>query len=197
MLTRGTKIKSNEVNHLPDGTTRIVAIHKGQSMEIMIDTTDWPMLEPYSWYVEKAKKTYYAITQTGACSGGKQGRGKRLHTILCPGAPQVDHIDRNGLNNKRSNLRAATVSQNNMNRGKRSNTSSPYIGVSWSADRQKWQAGIKIDGKRIALGRFNSAEEAALVRDAAAISLFKDRAALNFSLQLVQSYIDTMEYLKK
>lgn len=52
---------------------------------------------------------------------------------------QIDHIDRNPLNNQRTNLRAATNSQNSMNRTKQNSTSSKYIGVDWERHSRKWR----------------------------------------------------------
>lgn len=195
MLPRGTKLTENEVVHnVETGVTTIIAIHKGQPMEILVDTADWPLVEPYSWHVERAKKTYYAKTLTGMWST-KNKRGLRIHRLLCPTAEQVDHIDRNGLNNRRSNLRPATNQENNMNRGKKEGTSSSLIGVSWDKARNKWQSGIKIDGKRISLGRYTTAEEAGRARDCKALELFKDRAVLNFPNEYVQNEDGTWKWV--
>jgi hypothetical protein len=182
MISLGTKLAKNEVSHNPEtGVTTIFCLHKGQRMEILIDTADWPLVEPYSWYAEKAKKTFYANTNTGSWKNGKRGKRQRLHALLFPEAQQVDHQDHNGLNCCRGNLRPSTHQQNNWNRTKNQKpTSCKYLGVSWDKTRQKFQAGIKINGKRIALGRFDSAEEAARVRDAKALELFGEFASLNF-----------------
>lgn len=72
----------------------------------------------------------------------------------------VDHKDTNTLNNRRSNLRIATVSQNTQNQRKRSNCTSPYKGVTWNKSCQKWQAAIKYHGKSIYLGVFDDPLEA-------------------------------------
>lgn len=186
MLARGTKVKENEVIH-NDGITTIIAYHKGERMEILIDTEDWPKVEPFSWHVEKAKKTFYAKTLTGMWAS-KNKRGLRLHTLLYPDAEQVDHMDHNGLNNRKNNLRSSTRQQNNWNRTKNQKpTSSKFIGVSYDKSRKKWQAGIKFNGKRIALGRFDTPEEAARVRDTKALELFGEFASLNFPKEVLLS----------
>jgi len=85
---------------------------------------------------------------------------------------EVDHEDTDGQNNKWKNLRIATRKQNSANRGKNSNNTSGIKGVSWCKDRQKWQVGIKVNYRRIALGRYDSKEEAGEVYRKAAEKFF-------------------------
>ena len=83
-----------------------------------------------------------------------------MQTGKDPGCDIIDHIDGNYYNNKFNNLRLATPHQNLCNQKKRVDNTSGLKGVSWSEERQKWQTGIQVNGKRIALGRFNTKEEA-------------------------------------
>ena len=69
----------------------------------------------------------------------------------------IDHINRNKLDNRRSNLRIATKSQNGLNREE-------SVGVSWRKERNKWRARITINGKEQFLGHFNNWEEAIQAR---------------------------------
>jgi len=73
----------------------------------------------------------------------------------------VDHIDRNRLNNKLSNLRWVTHSENSLNVRYESIGSSKYKGVSWSKDRKKWVSNISINSKQTFIGSFDSELEAA------------------------------------
>jgi hypothetical protein len=91
----------------------------------------------------------------------------------------IDHLDGNGLNNQRSNLRFATKSENGMNRQKQENTTSIYKGVSWHKHNRKWVAYITINGKRSHLGYFISEVDAAKVYNQKAIELFCEFANLN------------------
>jgi hypothetical protein len=83
-----------------------------------------------------------------------------LQTGEDPGASIIDHIDGNFYNNRFENLRLATPHQNLCNQKKRRDNTSGLKGVSWSEERQKWQTGIQVNGKRISLGRFDTKEEA-------------------------------------
>ena len=92
---------------------------------------------------------------------------------------QIDHIDRNPLNNNIENLRETTQSQNNMNRTKLKNCSSQYKGVTWNKNLNKWQVSITINRKRKHLGLFTNETDAAIAYNEAAIKLFKEYANLN------------------
>ena len=72
----------------------------------------------------------------------------------------VDHIDGNGLNNQRSNLRRATHAENNANTCKSINNTSGFKGVSFDVLSGKWKAYIRINSKQKTLGRFQTREEA-------------------------------------
>jgi hypothetical protein len=80
---------------------------------------------------------------------------------------QLDHIDRNTLNNKIENLRSASASKNMMNRKTFKNNKSGYRGVSWHKTQKKWFAYVDADKKRKNLGYFDSLEEAANVANEA------------------------------
>ena len=86
--------------------------------------------------------------------------------------PIVDHIDRNRLNNNLNNLRWATYSENNMNKGLQTNNTSGYPGVRWHARDKKWVAQIKIDKHQLHLGYFDSIQQAVNTRNAKARELF-------------------------
>jgi hypothetical protein len=75
-------------------------------------------------------------------------------------ASTVDHIDRDGYNNKWGNLRAATIPEQRQNSKLSRRNTSGHKGVSWSEQRRKWVAGIGHEGQRIPLGRFDALEDA-------------------------------------
>lgn len=88
----------------------------------------------------------------------------------------VDHIDGNGFNNTRRNLRLATHQENIRNSRKYRRTASGYKGVHWNKQSRKWQAEIIVNGKEVYLGRFNDALEAHEAYCAAAIKYFGEFA---------------------
>lgn len=102
-----------------------------------------------------------------------------LHQLIV--GKQVDHKDRNRLNNRRANLRPASQSQNGANTGKynRAFVASRFKGVTRSG-RRKWQSRIRVDWKLIHLGTYEGEEEAARAYDEAAQKYFGEFACLNF-----------------
>lgn len=91
---------------------------------------------------------------------------------------QVDHINHNKIDNRRANLRLATRQQNQAHKRKRSDSTSPFKGVTRNTGR--WEARIKYGNQRINLGRFKCPEEAAKTYDAASLMLYGDFAGTNF-----------------
>jgi hypothetical protein len=102
----------------------------------------------------------------------KGGKGKDikvyLHQFLM-GVKGVDHKDGNGLNNRRNNLRIATLSQQMYNTAKRSDNTSGVKGVWWHAQCGKWCAQIETEGRKISLGLFATLDAAAQARHAAEV----------------------------
>lgn len=130
----------------------------------IVDVADaW--LDKYAWY----KNTYgYAAT------GGKNVLMHRLMTSAEPGF-DVDHRDQDRLNNRRSNLRICTRAQNLLNKGKLSTNTTNFKGVCYDKQRRKFVA--TINGKYV--GRYDTAELAAVAYNAKAIELHGDFASLN------------------
>lgn len=150
----------------------------------IVDLEDAERVAQHRWNVDHARNTFYAKTKSQRTHGTHLAM-HRLVLELAPGDPGPDHINGNGLDNRRSNLRSANESLNGANhqhtkRG--SNPSSVFRGVCWSKDRQKWQATICVDGKRRQLGRFESEVDAACAWDVAATEAWGDFAKLNFPL---------------
>jgi len=89
--------------------------------------------------------------------------GRSLESI-----EEVDHINRNKLDNRRENLRLANSSQNKINKDLQSNNTSGYRGIWLQCDGKKWGATLKINGKKKHLGVYPTKEEAAAAYDKAA-----------------------------
>lgn len=94
---------------------------------------------------------------------------------------EIDHINRNGLDNRLCNLRAASGSQNQWNQALKNNNKSGYKGVSWYKKYNKWRSQISINNKCKHIGYFDDIIEAARAYDRTAIINFGiDYAYLNF-----------------
>ena len=127
----------------------------------LIDLEDINKVKDYKWCLSHG----YVFNQKNNI---------RLHRLImdCPEDMVVDHINRNRLDNRKSNLRICTIQQNSMNRDIQSNNTSGIVGVYWEKSRCKWCAQIMLNKKNIFLGYFNTKEEAIKVRKQAEIDLF-------------------------
>lgn len=153
-----------------DGNVAYVTLTKGY--EAIIDAGDVPLVEGFNW---SAARNRYAML----CTGSGDSRFVTMMHRLILGATkgfEVDHIDGNGFNNRRANLRIATTAQNQWNVGPNALNTSGRKGVSFDRTRQKWIASIRFSGGRKQLGRFDTLEQAAEAYEAAAIALHGDFA---------------------
>lgn len=125
----------------------------------VVDDEDFDMLSHYSWQVQHHGRTQYART---TIYPNGQKKTIRMHRIIigCNSKTKIDHRDGNGLNNKRKNLRVATCTQNNRNARLRNDSTTGFKGVHLKKSSRRFQALIRVDGVRIHLGCFDTAEEA-------------------------------------
>lgn len=144
-----------------------------------VDDAMFDELNQYKWTAKKYKNTWYAERKIHVFLSWKSVYMHRS-IINIPDGMQVDHIDLNGLNNTRNNLRVCTHAENSRNRPASSNSTSGYKGVSFCKQRNKFEAKISVNGKTIHLGRFATKEEAARAYDEAAKKHFKEFAWKNF-----------------
>ena len=158
-----------------EGDLAWVPLTKGR--EAVIDAADVPMVADKHWHAQLGGKySAYAVTN------GREPDGRRslvaLHRFILqpPDGMVVDHIDGDGLNNRRSNLRVATRRQNNCNRGAASNNKSGFKGVFFKASQNKWAAQVKLAGKPLHLGYFLTKDEARAAYSEAAARLHGDFA---------------------
>jgi len=124
-----------------------------QGQVALVDDDDYERLSQWKWCVTKQRNTFYA--HRGTSVAGVQKTLKMHRVILdCPRGMDIDHIDGNGLNNQKSNLRIVTRRQNNQNRHDK--RTSIYPGVHWYSHANKWRAILGYKGNKICLGTFKS-----------------------------------------
>jgi HNH endonuclease len=150
----------------------------GHGLFATVDAADYEEVRKYRWRAIRHGRNAYAATR-------KNGRTVYMHRMFM--RPRkgyvVDHIDGNGLNNRRCNLRVCTPAQNLANKGPRGG-SSPFVGVYRSKD--KWVAHVMCRGKHYYVGAFADEVAAAKARDRKAYELHGQYAYLNFPEDLAR-----------
>lgn len=145
-----------------------------QGKVALVDSADVEKIIPHTWCASNQHGKWYAMA-TIDC------HQVTLHRfILDFPSSEVDHINGDGLDCRRSNMRLATRSQNCANRDRPRNCKSQYRGVTRLERNKKWMAQIKVNGKHKYLGSFTDEVEAAKVYDVAAREAFGDHARTNF-----------------
>lgn len=143
----------------------------------IIDDEDYNSVSKYNWQVRKSYNVWYALRS----SHTPIRKTIFLHRFLLhpKSNERCDHINGDGLDNRRINLRIATFAQNQMNRRKNPGFSSRFKGVMWNKQHNKWMTQIKINKKQIHLGYFSDEVEAAKAYNVAALEHFGEYARLN------------------
>jgi hypothetical protein len=152
-------LKDAKKDNFPQMPQMIIIKSKGKEVEVLIDPDDYETVSKYKWFI---KHNNYVYTQVNR-------KTVHLHRLIinAPKGLEVDHINRNPLDNRKQNLRLCTKSQNNMNK-------EGIRGV--SKFRDKWRARIKKDGKELHLGVFDTFNEALEKRKEFEIIMFNEFA---------------------
>lgn len=156
-----------------------------QGKYALVDDQDYEELNKYKWHIRKrsekpSNKAFYAVTTVRIVGSNKQ-TALSMHRVItkCPPQKVIDHIDGDGLNNQRNNLRIVTHAENIQNSGKRENNKSGYKGVYWLKSHKKWNAQIGVNNKKIHLGLYTTAEEAYKAYCEACVKYHKEFARLD------------------
>jgi len=155
-----------------------------QGKYTVVDVEDYEQLARYKWYALRVERLCYAVRQYRSKQNRSRYESVKMHQVIMGSAEGkvIDHINHNGLDNRRANLRFVTMQQNSWNKRKnRGNYSSRYKGVAWSKSRKKWRTRITCNNRVKFIGHFDDEKAAAMAYDAKAKELFGDYASLNLS----------------
>lgn len=163
------------------GQFKFIKLNKDQYA--IVDAEDSKELNKYNWFLRlpTGSNTQYAQRNNWCKKSKKHLTPLKMHRVIMNAQKDeiVDHINGNGLDNRKSNLRICTTRQNNRNQRPQIGRSSKYKGVYWKKDRSKWRANIKTYGKSKHLGYFIEEVEAAKAYNKAALELFGEYSLLN------------------
>lgn len=143
----------------------------------IVDDDVYEWASKYKWHAVRKKNSFYAVRNTE-----RNPHQTKIHLhreiMSAPIGVMVDHINGDGLDNRRENMRFANYAENGRNRGMQTNNKSGYKGVGLFGGR--WYSRIGVDGEQVHIGYFRDPEDAAMAYDAAAIAFHGDFAKTNF-----------------
>lgn len=146
---------------LENPNMKTISLTKGKVA--LVDDEDYPELSKHRWCAHKFKNTYYAERSSPRDPITHSRNHIQMHAIIAgtPKGMDTDHINGNGLDNRRENLRVVTRRQNCQNFHQEK--SSKFPGITWHKRDRKWQARIWVNGKRHFLGYHDDEETAGIV----------------------------------
>lgn len=150
-----------------------IPLTKGKAATV--DDHDAAKVADFSWYFHS--EGYAARRET--IDGKSRIIYMHRQLLNAPADMVVDHVNGNRLDNRRSNIRLATHSQNNVNADRPAHNTSGYKGVSWSKVAGRWEAYVTVNRKKKYLGLFLTAEAAAKEYNRVMSDIFGDRVKLN------------------
>ena len=132
-----------------------------QGKSALVDDADYTELSKYKWCAIKKKNAFYAMRKSPVVDG--KDHSIHMHAVIAgtPKGFETDHINGDGLDNRRENLRIVTTRQNQQNR--HHTKSSRFPGVTWDRQTSKWKSAIRINGKSHNLGRFEDENTAGII----------------------------------
>lgn len=147
----------------------------------MVDDEDYDYLNQWKWHAAKVKHLYYAVRNSLYRDNPKRTQ-IQMHVVInkTPKGLLTDHIDGNGLNNQKANLRTCDYSENNKNTRSRKDSTSIYLGVRLLKTGNQYASCLQVNGKnKLNLGVFKNQEEAAEAYNDAAKKHYGEFAKLN------------------
>ncbi len=161
-----------------------------QGYVALVDDEDYERVNQFKWYALKWKNTFTAVRHKTILSrpdaketGLPRQKLIYMHRFImeAPDDKDVDHVNHNGLDNQKHNLRICTTTQNLGNQLPQHGKTSKYKGVYWHGATRKWMARIQYKREQIYLGLFAEEGKAAKAYDSKAKELFGEFAHTNFT----------------
>lgn len=162
----------------------MITIPLSGGLSTVIDDGDAAIVSQHKWHArDNAGRGMYVTTNVRIPGTVRKYRTVQLHRLLMNAGPDdvIDHKNRDGLDNRRDNLRVANRSLNAANSKHRRGRTNTYRGVYFEAKKRLYAAQIRVDGKLIQLGRGKDPVAAARRYDAAARQYFGEFAVVNFA----------------
>lgn len=148
--------------HLWIEVMKILKIRIGKDRFALVDQADYDFIKDYLWYCSANKWGAYVQGFPKGQAGNNRKRVSMHRVILnAPKGMCVDHINGNGLDNRRGNIRLCTPAENSYNRKLQHNSTSGHRGVYWHKASRRWRARISYARENISLGYYNNLEDAA------------------------------------
>lgn len=160
-----SRFDPNVINDIGDDTLEIELRNRNGHVvaRTIVNKSSRGIVDQHIWFYHNG----YARTQY-------RGKTISMHMFLVKSDEQVDHINRDKLDNRISNLRPCSHRQNNINHPVRRDNTSGAIGVSWHNGHKKWHAHIRIDGKQVHCGYFKNKADAIQSRLMAEANHYKE-----------------------
>lgn len=139
----------------------------------IVDDQDAHLVSGRPWHARKDRNSVYAVSAARLPSGKR--RNDRMHAVVVgpiPAGMLIDHMNGNGLDNRRSNLRVCTVAQNSRNAARRPTGTSGIVGVRWDGKRLRWEARVEYAENSVLVCRTRDRLQAAHAYEEAASALF-------------------------
>ena len=153
--TQLVRSDSNLVDFFIGDTMKRIPLTQGKFA--IVDDRDYEWLNQWKWYANRDRNTFYAVRNIKK-KNGKQAT-IRMHRLILGSkkGQQTDHLNGNGLNNMRKNIRICTYAQNQWNQHR----DKPTIGgIWWDKERRKFRVVMRHNGKKKYLGQYKEKSEA-------------------------------------
>ena len=163
--------------------------HTYGEVKAIIDDEDFDYVNKLKWHPVKNFNTGTMYFQAHVYKNGKRTSiSMHRYIMKTPDGFCTDHINHNGFDNRKVNLRTCTTSQNGMNRKVSKNNTTGYKGVTFNKHSKSYKAYIKKDNKEYLIGYYKTADQAAIAYNIAAVKYFGEFARPNDNIMMHKGF---------